>query len=172
MSEAKALELLGALAPTVVVRHPAATLELIRELEGLPLALQVAGHLLHSEASLGFEITQLIAELREGATLISAAAPADHARMGDQPPPTVAALLKKSTDRLDRDTRDCFAYLGAFAAKPATFDLAAMKAVWRVDDPKAIARILVARGLLEPVAGRFQMHALLVMHAKSLLVGP
>jgi hypothetical protein len=80
------------------------------------------------------------------------------------------SLLHRSTDRLDEHTRECFAYLGAFAPKPATFDLAAMKAVWQVADPRPIVRELVDFGLLEPVgSARFQMHALLVRHAQSLL---
>jgi hypothetical protein len=95
--------------------------------------------------------------------------PADRVDLANETTPTVAVLLQKSSDRLDEQTHDCFAFLGAFAPKPATFDLAAMQAVWQMDDPKPIARKLVDRGLLEPAsAGRFQMHALLVMHAKSL----
>ena len=83
-------------------------------------------------------------------------------------------LLKQSTDRLDEATRDRYAYLGAFAPKPATFDLDAMQAVWLADDlkdAKTTARNLADRGLLEPIigTGRFQMHAVLVLHAKSLL---
>ncbi len=56
--------------------------------------------------------------------------------------------------------------------RPATFDLAAMKAVWQVEQPEPIVRTLVDRGLLEFVQeiGRYQMHALLVAHAKSLLI--
>ena len=47
---------------------------------------------------------------------------------------------------------------------------AAMAAVWNVQDPKPAARLLVNRGLLEPVSGgRFQIHALLVMHARTFL---
>jgi hypothetical protein len=39
-----------------------------------------------------------------------------------------------------------------------------------VDDPRPTVRVLVNRGLLEPLTGgRFQMHSLLVLHAKSLL---
>jgi len=54
-----------------------------------------------------------------------------------------------------------------FAPKPATFDLAAMKAVWNVNDPKP--KYVLYRGLLEPVSGgRFQMHALRVVHARRL----
>lgn len=171
LPDAKALELLQALAPFVTGRYPDESMELVRELEGLPLAIQVAGHLLQAEAVLGFSVTQLLSELRQGAKLLAARAPADQSDLTRETTPTVAALLQKRTDRLDPTSRNCFAYLGPFAPKPATFDLAAMQAVWQVQDAKPIARILVERGLLEPVAqtGRFQMHALLVMHARSLL---
>jgi hypothetical protein len=140
-------------------------------LEGLPLAIQVAGHLLQGEANLGFSVIDLLADLRAGVRLLEADAPADRVDLARETTPTVAALLKKSTDVLDPYTRDCFAYLGPFAPKPGTFDLAALRAVWKMEDPKPIVRILVERGLLEPVpeTGRFQMHALLVMHARTLL---
>ena len=63
-----------------------------------------------------------------------------------------------------------FALLGLFVPKPATFDLGAMAAAWDTADARPTARVLVNRGLLEPLSGgRFQMHALLVLHAKSLL---
>ena len=171
LSDVKALELLRVLAPTVVVQYPQSSLELVRELEGLPLAIQVAGHLLNVEASYGFGVTDLLAELREGSKLLEAIAPADRVDLVYETTPTVAALLKKSTERLDKLTRKCFARLGPFAPKPATFDLAAMKSVWKVEDPKPIVCKLVDRGLLEfvPEMGRYQMHALLVMHAKTLL---
>ncbi len=171
LSDEKALELLRALAPKVVDRHLKESQVLVSELEGLPLAIQVAGHLLQSEADLGFSVVDLSSELREGAKLLAATAPADQTDLTKETTPTVAALLKKSTDHLDPNVRDCFAYLGPFAPKPATFDLEAMQAVWHVDDPKPITRILVERGLLEPVpeTDRFQMHSLLVIHAKSLL---
>lgn len=171
LSEEKALELLQILAPFVVSKFPEDSLVLVKELEGLPLAIQVAGHLLQAEVGMGFSVVDLLTELREGARLLAAQSPSDQTDVTKETPPTVAALLQKSTDHLDPQIRDCFAYLGPFAPKPATFDLAAMQAVWQVDDPKPIARILVDRGLLEsvPETGRFQMHALLVMHAKSLL---
>ncbi len=71
---------------------------------------------------------------------------------------------------MDERARNCFALLGVFAPKPATFDLEAMKFMWQVKNAKPIAATLVDRGLLEPVpeSGRFQMHALLVKHADSL----
>ena len=169
LSPENSLELLRQLAPEVVTQYPDQSFELVRELEGLPLAIQVAGHLLNVEASTGWGITELLTELREGARILKEKAPAGYTDINNQMIPTVAVLLQKSTDHLDGHTKDCFAYLGAFAPKPATFDLAAMKAVWEVVNPLPTAQILIDRGLLEPVAGRFQMHALLVAHARSLL---
>ena len=62
-----ALELLKSLAPTVVGQYPEQSLELVHELEGLPLALQVAGHMLNVEASYGFGVVDLLTTLRDGA---------------------------------------------------------------------------------------------------------
>ncbi len=169
LTDEKALELLQTLTPKTVKKYPDESLVLVKDLEGLPLAIQVAGRLLNEEHGMGWGVTELIAELREGAKLLAATAPADRADIVNQTTPTVAALLKKSTDTLSEETQIHFAFLGAFAPKPATFDLAAMAAVWLVDDPKPSVRTLVNRGLLEPVGERFQMHALLVAHAKSLL---
>ena len=166
----KALELLEALTPKTVKEYPDKSLVLVQDLEGLPLAIQVAGRLLNEEHGLGWSVAELITELREGAKLLAATAPADRADIVNQTTPTVAALLKKSTDTLSEETQIHFAFLGVFAPKPATFDLAAMTAVWLADDPKPSVRILVNRGLLEPVGERYQMHALLVAHAKSILI--
>ncbi|HEX8651314.1 MAG TPA: NB-ARC domain-containing protein, partial [Pyrinomonadaceae bacterium] len=168
LTEEDALKLMRILAPAVVEQHPNECRELVKDLEYLPLALHVAARLLRAEARLGLGVSDLLRDIREGAAVIEAKAPADRVERGTLP--TVAALLQKSTDVLDEHTRNCFAYLGAFAPKPATFDLEAMKAVWQVDDPKPAMRALVEHGLLEPVgSGRFQMHALLVKHARSLL---
>jgi DNA-binding SARP family transcriptional activator len=171
LSEAAALELLGKLAPETVAQHPNEAGELVRDLEGLPLAVRVAGHLLHSEARLGWGVQELLSELRTGANLLQAHLPSDMIGAAKDASPTVAALLKRSTDLLDTENRRRFAYLGLFVPKPATFDLEAMGVTWEMDDPRPVARLLVSRGLLEPITGgRFQMHALLVMHARSLLV--
>jgi len=171
LADESALDLLQQLAPAVVETHPKQMVELIHELEGLPLALQVAGRLLQAEFSIGFGVYELINEIRQGAKLLETEAPPDRADLVSQTTPTIAALLQKSTDLLDEYTRDCYAYLGVFSPKPATFDLEAMAYVWQIEDPKPIVRVLVDRGLLEyvPKLGRYQMHALLVMQAKSLL---
>jgi hypothetical protein len=171
LKDEDALELLRQLAPNVVRQHLGECLVLVQELEGLPLALQVAGRLLNTEAGYGFGVTQLIEDLREGAKLLTSTAPADRADLITETTPTIAALLQKSLDRLDNTTKDCYAYLGVFAPKPATFDIDAMKSVWQTEDPKPIIKTLVDRGLLEfvPEMDRYQMHALLVMLAKTLL---
>jgi tetratricopeptide (TPR) repeat protein len=175
LSEGQGLELLTALAPEVVAAHCDECRALVRALDGLPLALQVAGRLLAVEAGYGFGVADLLAELRAGTALLEAQAPADRADLSDlavESTPTVAALLQHSTDRLDLAARAAFACLAVFPAKPASFDLAAMQAVCQVDDARPLARALVDRGLLEAVpaeGGRFQVHALLVMHARALL---
>jgi hypothetical protein len=167
----EAFELLRRMAPTAAKTHEEKLRALVRDLEGLPLALRVAGRLLESEAALPWGIDTLLRELAEGSRLLRERAPDDRYEPLTETIPTLSTLLKRSTDRLDPETRDSFAYLGAFAPKPATFDLDAMRAQWKVEDPRPTAMKLIDRGLLEPIkeVGRFQMHALLVMHAKSLL---
>ena len=170
LTDEPALELLGILSPETVTDYPNEARALVRDLEGLPLAIQVAGRLLQNEARLGWGVGELLAELREGAGLLTAQAPSDMLDAGRDTTPTIAALLKRSTDALDLETRERFAYLGLFAPKPATFDLQAMSVAWDLNDPRPTVRVLVNRGLLEPVSGgRFQLHALLALHARSLL---
>jgi NB-ARC domain-containing protein/CHAT domain-containing protein len=167
LTEENSLNLLRYLAPDPVEQYPEECRQLVNALGNLPLALHVAGRLLKAEAKLGLSVVDLIKGIQEDAIILEESAPLD--RTEGTVLPTVQALLKRSTDELDEYTRDCFAYLGPFAPKPATFDIAAMKAMWRIDDPLPVIRKLVGHGLLEPVGGRFQMHELLVKHANSLL---
>lgn len=167
LSESSALELLARLAPEVVETHRAAALELVRDLEGLPLAIQVAGRMLRYEGQMGWGIEELLSELRDGTTLLASQSPADVVQA--QSSPTIGALLHKSTDMLTPEMRNRFIYLGMFAPKPATYDLEAIGVAWGERDPRMGIRHLIDRGLIEPAgAGRFQMHALLVLHARTL----
>lgn len=170
LEEKAAMEVLHALAPTVAARHREECRELCRELETLPLALQVAGRLLNEEAAFGMGVTLLLTELRTGTAILKAKAPADRGDLANQTTPTVAVLFAKSTDRLSDEDRRYFALLAPFVPKPATFSLKALKLVWGLPDPEPVLRTLVRRGLVEPVGeGRFWMHALVVTHALSLL---
>jgi DNA-binding SARP family transcriptional activator len=172
LSDEPALELLGILSPATVADYPDKARELVHDLEGLPLAIQVAGRLLQNEVRLGWGVGELLDELREGAGLLSAQAPSDMLGAGRDTTPTIAALLKRSTEALNAEMRERFALLGLFAPKPATFDLPAMAVAWDLEDARPTVRVLVNRGLLEPVSGgRFQLHALLALHARSLLEG-
>jgi pimeloyl-ACP methyl ester carboxylesterase len=170
LTEENALTLLRTLAPDVVDKYAEESRVLVRDLECLPLALHVAGRLLHSEYKKGLGITQLLSELRHGTHLLAAKAPMDRIDSKTQTIPTVGVLLQKSTDYLDERTRYCFALLGLWAPKPATFSMEDMKRTWEMEDPRPTVRVLIDRGMLEPVGSeRFQVHALLVAHARSLL---
>jgi uncharacterized protein DUF4062/NB-ARC domain-containing protein len=174
LDEAKGLELFSRLAPNVAEAYPAECRKLVNDLEGLPLAIRVAARLVASEAELGWDMRAFMSELGSSARLLQQAAPDDRLDPRTGTIPTFSVVLKQSTARLDEETRERFAYLGAFAPKPATFDMEAMQAVWVApdfDNTRATVRTLAGRGLLEPIigTGRFQMHAVLVLHAQSLL---
>ncbi len=169
LTEDFALKVLQILVPEVVLQNENKCRELVRDLGCLPLALHVAAGVLRSENNMGWGVADLIDRIRIGTEPInSEPAPMDRIEK-DGTIPSVKALLQRSTDVLDERTRDYFICLGAFPPKPATFDLSALRAVWLVDDPKPIVRQLVGHGLLEPDGrGRFQMHRILVDHARSL----
>ena len=168
LTEEFALQVLRILVPDVVAQNESECLELVRHLECLPLALHVAAGLLRSEARLEWGVTELIERIQEGTELMSAQAPNDRMEK-DGFISSVAVLLQRSTDVLDEETRERFIFLGGFAPKPATFDLPALRGVWQVEDPRPTVRELVGHGLLEPAGhGRFQMHRILVDHARSL----
>jgi hypothetical protein len=165
------LELLEKLAPTVVHKYQNECLSLVHALGGLPLALHVAGKLLHIEVNSGLNVVILIEELRNGAKLLESPAPANRMDLVTQTTPTIAALLKKSIDILDQETRQYFAYLGLISPKPATFDIDMFSLIWKIENPSPLIKNLVDRGLLEyvPELRRYQIHTLLVMLAHSLL---
>jgi hypothetical protein len=179
LSEEDSIELIRQLSPESVAQDQQGVRRLVQELEGLPLALKIAGSLLAAEAALGWGVRDLLDELAEGTRLLQEAAPADRTDLSSQTTPTVAVLLRKSTDRLDALTRKQFALLGVFMPstvdKPAPIDRTAIAAAWGVDDPRPAIRELEKRGLLEPYQEdgevRFQMHALLTVHAKAMWEG-
>lgn len=175
LSDEESLKLLQTLAPKVVAACRKECRQLVQELEGLPLALQVAGRMLRAEHERGWKVADLLDELRnDAAKLLAAQAPADMAVPGDVSP-TVAALLRKSTDCLKPVVRKRFSYMAPFAPRPATFELDDLMAVWKADKSEArqTVDVLVDRGLLEPIGdGEYQIHQVLVQHAKTLLKKP
>jgi len=160
LDEGRGLELLERISPETVRDHPKAARELVGRLEGLPLALQVAGRLLQAEARLGGSVSDLLDELRQRVDPLE----------GAELPSSIAALLRRSTDGLDAPTRERFAALGVLPPKPSSFNQAALGALWDTRESKPALRALLGRGLLEAVgSGRFQLHNLLALHARALL---
>jgi len=68
LTEDNAVKLLKELAASVVSQNPAEARELAKELERLPLALNVAGRLLREEQQKGLGVTQLLEDLRDPAS--------------------------------------------------------------------------------------------------------
>jgi hypothetical protein len=166
----RGVEILFRLAPTVVTKYPDKSRELVGALEGLPLALRVAGLLLNAESKIGLDMFGLLGELISGVKIIDAPVPPELGTLMEEVPSTVAALLQRSITYLPPRTQACFARLGALAPEPATFALDAMRDVWEMADPIPMVRELIGRGLLEPVGERrFHMHAVLHKLANSLL---
>ena len=171
LSDEASLHLLQELAPEAGKLDPDGVRRLIHALEGSPLGLQVAGRKLAAEFSAGLRVADLLKELVTVTPLLEERAPANLTALLAQTTPTIVALLEISTNRLDPITLERFALLGLFASQPATFDIRAVAAVWEVDDPAPTLRELEERGLIEYLRNvdRYQMHALLAAHARSML---
>jgi tetratricopeptide (TPR) repeat protein len=171
LSDEEALELLARLAPEVVADHHDEARDLVRELDGLPLAVRVAGGLLAAEQSAGFGVAELLEELRQGKRLLEEEAPPSYTATDGEVPLTVAALLRRSTDRLDSLRRKRFALLSVLPPRPVSFDSPAAQDLWATEnDPRPTLREFLGRGLIEPAGdGRCQIHSLLSAFARSLL---
>ena len=172
LDEEHALQLLRFLAPKVVKESPEACLDLVRVVERLPLALQVAGRMLQSESLRGLSVTKLLNEIRDDVKLLlDSPAPVGMADLIGESTPTIAALLRKSIDTIPEELQELFVQLADLPEEPATFDVRFLAIVWEVDEMKAASslRALADRGLIEPAAeGRYKIHALLVLLARSM----
>jgi transcriptional regulator with XRE-family HTH domain len=167
LQDEDAQALFAVLAPSIRERYPDACADVVRALEGLPLAVHVAASLLRAEERRGFDVGRLIEELRADVRRVYDADVPHGVAMA--PPSSVACLLRKSTDRLEPRSRRRFAYLGELAPKPAVFDEAIAGAACGESDTKGFLAELVDRGLVEVHSpGLYQMHTLLQAHASSL----
>lgn len=171
LSEQDSLELIKSRAPGAVADNEEACRELVRALDGLPLALRVAADLLQVESEVGFDVTELLGELTEAGRVLDEEAPYDtvYDDQAQEAVATVRALLQRSMERLDGETVKRFARLGVLPSKPLSFDPWAAQDVWRDTaediDPKPEDQELehnrvrreigelVRRGLVESAAG-------------------
>jgi hypothetical protein len=170
LSDAESLRLLKELVPSVLKKHPTECKELVNALEGLPLAIRVAGHLLRKQNEYGLSVPNLLRDLKEGRQLLEAKPPGDMRALTTESSPTVAALLKRSTDSLTSQARKCFSFLAHLPSRPARLKLQDLVDVWDVDDPENIAKELLDFGLIEPLSeeGIFSIHYLMILLADSL----
>lgn len=162
----------------VVASYPEQCRELTRRLDGLPLALVVAGSLLDRCACRGHPVGELIRNLRERtARLLAEPVPADVSQfLSDVDSPNLVALLQLSTDWLDERARECFAVLGDVTPSgTVTFNLELLAGGWGLPPGEAerIADALIDNGLMQVAreelgARRYYMHDLLIQHAKTL----
>jgi len=167
--ESDAIELLNVLCPEVVHEFPAATRDLVRKLECLPLALQVAGRLLAFEYASSLNVELLLSDLQTGESLLEEQAPIDTFDVAIGEVPTVGTLLRRSTDALPDDARELFMQLGSYAPRPAVLSADQILNFGHLPDPWGAMRTLLQRGLLESEGnGTFSVHALLVVQARFL----
>lgn len=135
LDEEDSLKLIASRASGVVAENVGACRDLVRALDGLPLALRVAADLLRVESEAGFDVSGLLDELTGAARILDEGAPHDTGN-GSQDgaagaATTVRSLLRRSIERLDEDAVRHFARLGILPPKPLSFDLWAAQEVWR-----------------------------------------
>lgn len=171
LSETSALELLTILAPEAVHHHRERIPPLIEALEGLPLALRVAGPTLQHYYQRHFDLAGLIDEfINHYQRLLGAIAPNDRFDEKTGRTPTIELLFRRSVQTLSPEAQLAFAELGVFKQKPATFAVPALEEVWETTNPTPVIDTLVGRGLLEAVPDqRYWIHQTLHMYANKLL---
>lgn len=170
LDEAAAWALFEAHAPTVAADFKDESLKLIRELEGLPLSIYVAGVMLQEEWEIGgeTEMESLFADLYTGEALIRSLRSRGD---GHDEEDSVLAVIERSVNRLSEETRRAYALLSQLEAKPATFDISKAAILWRMDESQTgpIIRTLMKRGMLERIdRRRYEMHMLFHAHAKMI----
>ena len=162
-------ELFYALAPGMI-DHPEKTRALIHAIGHLPLSIRVTAGLLNKARKRGFDVSKKMDELTREIEFLRERAPANLHDEHSGKTPSIEFLVSKSIELLKEQTQELYPFLGAFAPEPATFDLNALMAIWQIEDPQPIVDELIDMGLLKPDGnGRYFQHALLAMHAKSLL---
>ena len=172
LPEIPSIELLEAIAPTPTRLHQRRMPELVQTVEGLPLALRVAGPLLQHYHDMGISIDKLIDEFASDYNrLLESTAPADRFDEVTGKTPTIELLFKRSVETLSPNTRLAFAGLSAFKHKPATFDLKAVTNVWQAGKhTERLVSEIAGRGLIDTTPdNRFRIHQTLHMYARKLL---
>ena len=118
LSENSALELLNMLAPDVIKIYKQRIPPLIQALEGLPLALRVAGPTLQHYYQMHLDLEMLIDEfVNHYKRLLNSLAPGDRFDEKTGRTPTIELLFKRSVQTLSPEAQQAFAVLGVFQRK-------------------------------------------------------
>lgn len=171
LSEPHAIELLTVLAPDAAKRYAPRFPKLAESLEGLPLALRVAGPTIQYYHKMNFDVNALIDEfINEYNRLLESQAPADRFDERTGKTPTIELLFERSVQTLPENAQLAFARLGVFQHKPATFAAKALSRVWKVDHSQPLIMAIAGRGLMDAMPdGRYRIHQTLHMYANKLL---
>lgn len=167
LTDEQSTELISRLAPHAVQEHPEAAQELIQQVGGLPLALNLLGRYLESQARVGMA-TEALQELREAQHRLEVQV--DQAALGHHPdfdpevPLSLVAIIGVSDDALNDEEKRALRSLARFPAKPSTFSKEAAIAV--ADAPATTVATLVRAGLVEHVGQRFTLHQTIADYAR------
>jgi len=171
LTNAASLNLLRELAPKAVAVDEKAANELATVLDGLPLALTLAGQMLAAEWEAGLGVAGALSELKDREARLKMAGAERVGLPTDEL--SLRAILAMSYDRLpDEATKRAFRLLGVFGGKPLTFSIEAAAAIWEMElrPAQKTMVVLVGRALVEPVdGGRYTLHTTLADFAESLL---
>jgi len=172
LTNAASLNLLRELALEAVDADENAANELATVLDGLPLALTLAGQMLAAEWETGLGVAGALSELKDREARLKLVGAEKRAGLASAEP-SLRAILAMSYERLpDEATKRAFRLVGVFGGKPLTFSFEAVAAVWGMELRPAQKTMvaLVGRALVEPVeSGRYTLHTTLADFAESLL---
>lgn len=164
------IKLLASIAPDVVGDHPKLCAQLIESVDGLPLAIHVAGRMLHRETQAGENVGLLLKQIRDDTKLLMEEfVPPDMSDLLSQTTPAVAAVLRRSTNVLSDSDRFYFARLAVVPPAPKTFSMKFTHKHLDVthDEGKKFAKRLVAAGLLDTAGkGHYRIHPVIQALAK------
>jgi tetratricopeptide (TPR) repeat protein len=172
LTNAASLNLLRELAPKAVAADEKTATELANVLDGLPLALKLAGQMLVAKWEAGRGVATTLSQLKDREARLKLAGAEKRPGL-ETAKPSLRAILAMSYESLpDEATKRAFRLLGVFGGKPLTFSFEAATAVWGMELLAAddVITSLVGRALVEPVEnGRYTLHTTLADFAESLL---
>jgi transcriptional regulator with XRE-family HTH domain len=177
LTEDDSIALLIHLAPKAIAQEPEQARELAQAVGGLPLALSLMGHYLHSQAQAGQQrrIKAALAALHTpDARLRLAETVIPLADSSDQPSAQLSlhAAIALSESAVSPSARLVLHDLAVFPSKPNSFTEAAAQAVCacKTEDLLPLLDELVDAGLIECVeADRYTIHQTIVDYAQSIV---